>query len=186
MLNVSGYKMTTPPKHTISSADAMTLLNEGRPLTNLYVEGELKIETSDPWDKEITIENCVIENFSGSSTLFIKQIKLKNSNFKTCQFIFTYFVGGLTIDNCIFNDYLNFQAGGHNKTGNSVIITNNIFNDFVNFFDCWYENEVTISNNKFHKGTNLLGEPLNMPVTFDKEPIIKNNIGQLDLDNEGY
>jgi len=98
-LNVSGHQMTSPPKHTISSEDAMTLLNEGRPLTDLYVEGELKIETNDPWDKEIIIENCVIESFSGSSTLFIKQIKLKNCNFKTCQFIFTYFAGGLTIDN---------------------------------------------------------------------------------------
>jgi hypothetical protein len=81
---------------------------------------------------------------------------------------------------------LDFQAGGHNKTGNPIIITNNNFKDFVNFFDCWYENEVTISNNnKFHKGTNLLGKPHNIPVTFDKEPIIKDNIGQLDLNNEG-
>jgi hypothetical protein len=80
---------------------------------------------------------------------------------------------------------LDFQAGGHNKTGNPIIITNNNFKDFVNFFDCWYENEVTISNNKFHKGTNLLGKPHNIPVTFDKEPIIKDNIGQLELNNEG-
>jgi len=55
----------------------------------------------------------------------------------------------------------------------------------VNFFDCWYENEVTISNNKFHKGTNLLGKPNNIPVTFDKEAIIKDNMGQLDLNHEG-
>jgi hypothetical protein len=89
------------------------------------------------------------------------------------------------MDNCTFDDYLDFQAGGHNKSGNPVILTNNNFKDFVNFFDCWYENEVTISNNKFHKGTNLLGKPHNIPVTFDKEAIIKDNIGQLDLDNEG-
>jgi hypothetical protein len=30
-----------------------------------------------------------------------------------------------------------------------------------------------------------LGKPHNIPVTFDKEAIIKGNIGQLDLDNEG-
>lgn len=178
--------MITPPKRTISSEEAMTLLIEGRPLIDLSVEGELKIQTSDTWDKEIILENCVIENFSGSSIQFIKQIKLHNCTFKRCQFIFTYFVGGLLIDNCIFNDYLDFQAGGHNKTGNSVIITNNVFNDFVNFFDCWYENEVTISNNHFQKGTNLLGAPLNIPVAFDKEPIIKDNIGQLDINDEGY
>lgn len=101
------------------------------------------------------------------------------------SFVFTYFLGGLTIDNCIFYNYLDFQAGGHNKIGNPVIIINNDFKDFVNFFDCWYENEVTISNNKFHKGTNLLGQPFNIPVTFDKNPIVISNIGQLDLDTEG-
>lgn len=178
--------MITPPKHTISSDDAMKLLNEGQPLAGLHIAGELKIETSDTWDKEITIENCVIENFSGSSTLFVNQIKLTSCNFKRCQFIFSYFAGGLTIDNCIFDDYLDFQAGGHNMLGNSVVITNNVFNGFVNFFDCWYESEVIISNNKFHKGTNLLGAPLNISVTFDKEPIIIGNIGQLDLNSEGY
>lgn len=179
-------KMTTPLKRTISAEEAMTLLKEGQPLTDLYVEGELKIETDQNWDREVTIENCILENFSGCSTLFNKQIKLINCNLKTCQFIFTYFAGGLTIDNCIFNDYLDFQAGGHNKKGNSVVITNNVFNGFVNFFDCWYESEVTISNNIFNKGTNLLGAPINIKVKFDIEPIITGNRGQLNLDNEGY
>ena len=77
-----------------------------------------------------------------------------------------------------------FQAGGHNKNGNPVIILNNNFKGFVNFFDCWYENEVTICNNNFLKGTNILGKPNNISVTFYKKPIIKDNIGQLDLDNE--
>lgn len=134
--------------------------------------------------KVLYISLC-IEYFSGSVTQFDKPVRLINCNFKKCQFIFTYFLGGLTIYNCTFDNYLEFQAGGHNKTGNPVIITNNSFKGFVNFFDCWYENEVTISNNEFHKGTNLLGRPHNIPVTFDIEPIITNNIGQLDVNNEG-
>jgi hypothetical protein len=154
-------------------------------LIDIYVDGELKIETFDTWDKEVVFENCIVEYFSGSATQFDKPVRFINCHFKKCQFAFTYFLGGLTIDNCAFDNYLDFQAGGHNKTGNPVIITNNDFKDFVNFFDCWYENEVTISNNQFHKGTNLLSKLYNIPVTFDIEPIIKDNIGQLDLDSEG-
>lgn len=177
--------MTIQPNHNITTERATDLLKDGRPLTGVYVDGELKIETNETWDKEVVFENCIVEYFSGSVTQFDKPVRLINCHFKKCQFVFTYFLGGLTIDNCTFENYLDFQAGGHNKTGNPVILTNNDFKDFVNFFDCWYENEVTISNNKFHKGTNLLGKPHNIPVTFDKEAIIKDNIGQLDLDNEG-
>jgi hypothetical protein len=161
------------------------LLKDGRHLTNIYVDGELIIESNETWNKEVVFENCIIEYFSGSVTQFDRPVRLINCHFKKCQFVFTYFSGGLTIDNCTFDNYLDFQAGGHNKSGNPVIITNNEFKDFVNFADCWYENQVTISNNKFHKGTNILGRPLNIPVTFDIAPIIKDNIGQLDLDNEG-
>ena len=108
-----------------------------------------------------------------------------NCHFKKCQFVFTYFLGGLTIDNCTFDNYLDFQAGGHNKTRYPITITNNFFKDFLNFCDCWYEDEVTITNNCFQKGTNLLGKPHNIPVTFDKEPFITDNSGKLDLNNEG-
>ena len=135
--------MKTIPKHNISIERATDLLTEGQPLSDAYVGGELKIETSENWDKEVVIENCT------------------------------------------FDTYLDFQAGGHNKLGCQVKITNNDFKDFVNFFDCCYENEVTICNNRFDKGTNLFGKPNNIPVTFDVEPTIKDNAGRLDFDNEG-
>ena len=132
----------------------------------------------------VVFENCSVEHFSGSATEFLKPVSFINCHFKKCQFVFTYFLGGLTIDHCIFDNYLDFQAGGHNKTGNPVNITNNEFKEFVNFFDCWYEYEVTISYNNFQKGTNLLGKPYAIPVTFEKPAIIKENIGQIDLDIE--
>jgi hypothetical protein len=182
---VSGNNMTTQPTHNITTERATDLLKDGRPLIDVYVNGELKIEVEENWDKEVVLENCIVEKFSAIGQQFEKPIRLTNCHFKNCQFTFVYFFGGLIIDNCTFDNYLDFQAGGHNKTGNPVIITNNDFKNFVNFFDCWYENEVTISNNKFYNGTNLLGKPHNIPVTFDKEAIIKDNIGQLDLDNEG-
>lgn len=176
----------TIPIHNISTEKATDFLQDGRPLSNFYIVGELKIEIGKgTWDKEVVFENCIVEYFSGSVTEFEKPVRLVNCHFKKCQFTFAYFLGGLTIDSCIFDNYLDFQAGGHNKTSNPINITNNNFKDFVNFFDCWYENEVTFSNNKFHNGTNLLGKPHNIPVTFQVEPIIKDNIGKLDLNNEG-
>ncbi len=177
--------MMIQPRHNILAEKAIDLLKNELSLTNLYISGELKIETGTTWDKEIIFENCTIEHFSGNTTVFEKNVKLINCHFKKCQFVFTYFLGGLIIDNCIFDNYLDFQAGGHNKAGNEVAITNNNFDDFVNFFDCWYESNVIISNNVFRKGTNLLGKPYNIPVTFDIEPIVKNNIGLLGFDNEG-
>jgi hypothetical protein len=177
--------MTILPKHNISPERATDLLQEEQPLIDCYIDGEIKIETNETWDKEVVMENCVVEYFSGSATQFEKPVRLVNCHFLKCQFVFTYFSGGLIIDNCIFDGYLDFQAGGHNKTGKPVIIANNQFADFVNFFDCWYENEVIISNNTFQKGTNLLGRPFNIPVTFDIAPVIENNKGQLDLNTEG-
>jgi hypothetical protein len=177
--------MMIQPTHNMASERATDLLKDGHPLIDFFVDGELKIETNESWDKVVVFENCVIEYFSGSVTQFDKPVRLLNCHFKKCQFVFTYFLGGLTIYNCTFENYLDFQAGGHNKTGNPVIITNNDFKGFVNFFDCWYENEVTISNNRFHKGTNLLGKPHNIPVKFDIPAIIKDNFGQLDLNYEG-
>jgi hypothetical protein len=183
---VSGNDMTTAqPTYNISTEMVTDLLERSQPLRNIHVDGELIIEITDNWDKEIVFESCIIEYFSSSVTHFNKPVRLINCHFKKCQFVGTYFLGGLTIDNCTFDKYLDFQSGGHNKIGNPIIITNNNFKDFVNFFDCWYENEVTICNNNFQRGTNLLGKPFNIPVTFEIDPIIKDNLGQLDYNNEG-
>jgi len=176
--------MTTQQKQNITTQIATDLLNNGKPLKDFYISGELIIE-GNIWGKEVIFENCVIEYFSGSCTSFNKPVRMINCHLKKCQFLFTHFLGGLKIDNCTFDKYLNFQSGGHNKTGNPIIVTNNDFEDFVDFFDCWYESEVTICNNRFHKGTNLLGKPHNIPVKFEIEPITKDNFGRLDLKKEG-
>lgn len=178
--------MTIQPKHNISSAQAANLLRDGLPLVDCYISGEVNIETTETWDKEVVFENCISECFTGNSVHFGKPVRFINCHFEECQFVFTYFLGGLTIDNCKFDDYLDFQAGGHNIAGKPVIIINNQFSGFVNFFDCWYESEVIIKNNCFLQGTNLLGKPENIPVTFDVEPVIENNQGQLDIDTEGW
>jgi hypothetical protein len=92
--------MTGQPRHNITPERATDLLKDGQPLNDCYVDGQVKIETSETWDKEVVIENCIIEYFSGSVTQFLKPVRFMNSHFKKCQFVFTYFPGGLTIDNC--------------------------------------------------------------------------------------
>lgn len=182
---INGNTMTTQPTRIVSIQRATDLLKNGQPLANSCINGELKIEVNDNWNKEVIFDNCIIEYFSAINQQFNKLVKLTNCHFKNCDFTFAYFSDGLLIDNCTFDNYLDFQAGGHNKNGNSITITNNNFKDFVNFFDCWYESEVIISHNAFCKGTNLLGIIHNISVTFDVRPIIEENNGQLDLNNEG-
>jgi hypothetical protein len=173
------------PNHNISFDQANSLLAKAQPLSDAYVSGEIKIEAYDSWEKEVIMKNCTLEYFSGSATQFKKPVHLVNCRFKKCQFVFSYFLERLIIENCLFDDYLDFQAGGHNKNGKPIILANNQFAGFVNFFDCWYESEVIIKNNDFKKGANLLGKPFDIPVTFDVVPIIEDNKGQLNLDTEG-
>ena len=177
--------MRNHPKNRISSETALDLLRNGQPIVDAHVEGDLVIETIDNWEKEVVMENSIVEHFRGNMTRFDQHVKLVNCHFLQCEFMFTYFFGGFSIENCQFDQYLDFQAGGHNKIGNMVIINDNDFQDFVNFFDCWFEEEVIVSGNRFCKGTNLLGAPKGIPVTFEKIPMIKNNQGRLDFDNEG-
>ena len=173
------------PKHNVSIERATDLLESGQPLIDLYIDGNLIIETGEISKREVVFENCIINCFLANMIQFSKHVRLTACHFKNCQFAFTYFLDGLTINNCIFDNYLDFQAGGHNKIGSRISIINNNFKNFVNFYDCWYENEVMICNNDFFKGTNLLGELHNISVTFAKQPTIENNTGKLDLDNEG-
>ncbi|MGI4875508.1 MAG: hypothetical protein ACRYFX_30505 [Janthinobacterium lividum] len=177
--------MNPQPTHNLTAARAADLLQQGLPVSDSYIGGALKLEGVETWDKEVLLENCIVENFSGSASQFTKAVRLVNCHFKSCQFVFTYFLGGLEITGCSFDNCLDFQAGGHNKAGQPVRITYSRFTGFVNFFDCWYESAVTIAHNDFQQGTNLLGKPHNIPVTFDFKPTIRDNKGRLDFDNEG-
>ncbi|WP_264529893.1 hypothetical protein [Flavobacterium sp. N502540] len=112
---------------------------------------------------EIIIENCIIDNLSIHSC---------------------WFEEGLTFKSNHVMNYVNYQMGGHNKK--NINITGNIFHDFVNFFDCHFENQLLIEKNIFLLGSNLLGNKNEgFANTFESEIIIKENIGNLDLDGLG-
>jgi len=174
--------MERGPTHNITKEKAFDLLNAGQPIKDCYVEGNVQIVISGSWDKEVIIENCIVENFAGNVTQFAKRVNFINTHFKKCEFIFSYFIGGLIIENCTFDSYLDFQAGGHNQPTNEIVIKNSDFHDFVNFFDCWYQGPISISRNRFHKGTNIGSEK--QLITFEFPPTIKDNVGQTDIESE--
>jgi hypothetical protein len=176
--------MTPLPSHRISAEEAIALLRAGQPLQGCGIRGKLELPPGETWPQEIRLENCVVEHLGCLSVNFSKPVELLNCRFASCQFTFSYFLGGLTIDSCYFDDYLDFQAGGHNQGGAPVRIVNSRFAAFVNFFDCQYESAVIITDNHFLGGTNLLGKPHNIPVTFEVTPLLARNSGQLDVDGE--
>lgn len=159
-------------------------MRDGEPLMGFNVQGNVTITSGETWSDSLIIENCIIDSLSVVMVQFGKPVRFINCRFKKCEFSFAYFLGGLIIDRCVFDGYLDFEAGGHNQKRNLFMLKSNTFSQFVNFFDCQFNDEVIISENKFLKSTNLLGMPSNISVAFDITPTIENNYGRLDSDFE--
>ncbi len=176
--------MTCSPSHHVPAEKALALLQQGQTLRDYYVSGKLELTPGETWPQEVKLENCVIEDLICLSVNFSQAVELRNCRFNNCQFTFSYFLRGLLIDTCYFESYLDFQAGGHNQADALIRITNNQFSAFVNFFDCQYEGGVVITNNEFLSGTNLLGKPHHIPVTFCVAPLLARNTGLLDVNGE--
>jgi hypothetical protein len=171
----------------ISSKTAIDLIIQGKPLINYHISDKLELyNLKDKYDCELIIENCIFDNLISPSIEFKHPVRLIRSCFHKCSFNYAYFIEGLMIDNCVFDSYLDFEAGGHNQKNSTITIKNSTFKGFVNFFDCWYQSKVVITDNDFEKGTNLLGnKDKAYRVQFDVTPIIENNRGSIDLDDEG-
>jgi len=173
--------------HTISVETAIDSIQQGKPIRDSHIIGDVdicKIERS--LTAELVLSNCKIDNLVAPSFEFNYPVRLENCHFCKCSFNYAYFQRGLTIDNCIFDYYVDFEAGGHNQIGYCFQIRNSQFLEFVNFFDCWFMGEVVIENNDFRGGTNLLGNKLApYRVQFDSTTRIENNRGALDVDGEG-
>lgn len=173
-------------KRNISAERAKDLLIENKPLKDYYISGILDIADFENPEKRIQIKNCIVENLKSQCVQFLAKVELIDSEFKDCSFLFCYFLGGLEISNCIFNNYLDFQCGGHNKIDSNFKIFNSTFKDFVNFFDCIYNGPVEIVKNNFVKGSNLLGNiGKSYQTSFEIKPTIQGNKGSIDLDGEG-
>ena len=169
-------------REKITGDKATELIKNGIPLVDKEVEGKIDLVNIDNWDKDILIDNCIIDSFDGTVTQFEKPVVFRTSHFKDCKFLYSYFFDGIIIKDCTFDSYLDFQAGGHNKIGHPIIIENNTFLSFVSFWDCWYKGEVSICNNNFIKGTNI--DSKKQMITFDIPPTISNNAGETNIEAE--
>ncbi|RAK66722.1 hypothetical protein [Hymenobacter edaphi] len=164
---------------SITAEAALQKLRAGEALRGYRIAGPLDLAA-------LTMEHCWVEDMRGSGGYSFQQpVVLRQTHFARAAFVFAYFLQGLTMQGCTFDGYLDFQAGGHNKPGYPVRLLGNTFHGFVNFFDCWYEADVQLEGNNFRQGTNLLGAPHGIPVTFDVPPQISGNLGRLDHDDEG-
>jgi hypothetical protein len=174
--------MQLSPKRIISAEQATVLLRAGTPLENCCVIGVIEITGEDDWDKSILISHCFLEGLVSSVTHFPEIVVFSNTCFQKCEFVFSYFLRGLTIENCTFKSSLDLQGGGRNEAGYPIKIWNSTFLGFVNFFDCWYTGEVSISRNAFAKGTNIASQK--QLITFDFPPELFDNTGRLDIEAE--
>lgn len=169
----------------LPAAAALEWLQAGRPVRGYHIVGKLEFYSDIYIDHPVEIDNCWVEELTGTMMQYRQPVRLLNSRFVRCEFLFAYFLQGLTVAGCTFDYYLDFQAGGHNKPGFPVLLQRNVFHGFVNFFDCWYEAEVQVEGNDFRQGSNLLGAPQGYSAEFDVFPIIRNNTGDLTRNDEG-
>ena len=170
------------PQHNISSETALDILKNSDVLRNVYVSGKIELPSGEHWANGINIHNCVIEHFECVMVSFEKPISITNTEFKNCTFTFSYFLQGFKIEDSLFKNSLDFQAGFHNKPTFPFVLKGNAFNNFVNFFDCQFESDVEIIKNDFKAGTNILSQTL--MIQFDVPPLIEGNIGQLACETE--
>jgi hypothetical protein len=167
----------------ISGTEALRLLQAGKAVRGYRVVGLLNFPEDD-FACPVLLEQCWVENLKAVHTSFESPVRLADCHFVRCDFSFAYFLQGLTIENCAFEHYLDFQSGGHNQPGFLFHLLRNTFQGFVNFFDCWYRAAVRIEHNDFLGQTNLLSFSANY-TTFDVAPLIQHNIGNLYRTDEG-
>ncbi|AHJ99239.1 hypothetical protein Hsw_3644 [Hymenobacter swuensis DY53] len=161
----------------------MCLLQAGKAVRGYRVVGSLNFHEDDP-AHPVLLEQCWDENLKAVHLSFKSPVRLANCHFVRRDFSFAYFLQGLTIENCAFENYLNFQSGGHNQPGFLLHLLRNTFHGFVNFFDCWYRAAVQIEHNDFLGQTNLLSFSANY-MAFDVVPHIQHNTGELHRTDEG-
>jgi len=134
---------------------------------------------------KIAFKNCNITDLKSNFLMFKEKVLINNCIFKQSDFYASYFLGGLTIDSCTFENNISLMtSGGHNKSPTKVIIRNTLFKGFVDMSDAWFEGPVEISGCNFIKGSNLLGNnDTPVQVKFDYKPSLLNNSGKLDIND---
>lgn len=135
-------------------------------------------------NEPLIISNSIIKTLDFDTAEFKNKIIIENCIIHDFMILSCWFYKGLTFRNNQVLNYIDYQMGGHNEE--PISIEGNIFYGFFNFFDCQFGASVTIENNIFINGSNLLGNKNEgFKNTFDSDLVEKNNVGKINLDGIG-
>ncbi len=170
----------------LKSEDALRLISQGVAIENCIVQERIDITNLGlELMNDVIIKGCSIAEFYSPSVVFKGKLIFSSTKFNRCVFNYSYFTKGIRIERSRFEEYLDFESGGHNKFGDIELIDNQ-FQGFVNFFDCWFHGNVIVKNNSFTSGTNLQGNKgRQFEVRFDQLLSVENNLGRMDINGEG-
>lgn len=141
---------------------------------------------------KIAVVNLFIDEEVNSELLFNKvncnECNLLFTNFKKTIVFNDSFVDKLVFTSCVFESNVIFFS---NQIGTLFFdccrfhsefhLFGNTFSQEVNFYDCYFGNQIFISDNKFLKGTNLFGNTLEpFANVFKSKSVLGLNIGNLD------
>lgn len=124
-------------------------------------------------NEELIIQNSFIDLLDFSNVEFKYNVKICQCIIGELKLNATWFIEGFELVNCIIQNQIQFEMGGHNK--HPITIENNIFMNLFVFFDCWFMSDIYVNHNVFLKGCTLK----NSYNTFDSVLDCFGNIGDM-------
>ena len=126
------------------------------------------------------LEHCVIGVLDLSTIEFHGKVTIRNCIIDKLNLHCTWFATGLVFMGNIVMADIDYQMGGHNNE--EMVISNNLFHGFFSFFDCIFEKQLTVKENIFLKGTDLLTrENKGFDNCFFGGLVLSGNIGKLNI-----
>ena len=172
---------------TCSAAAVLARIRAGDTIRDAEVSESLGLRAIAEGDyvrREVRFANCRLTALDIACLHFECLVAFEGCSFGELAGFAAYFLGGLTVQRCVFESRVDLSCGGHNQNGTSVLFTECRFGDFVDFSDCWFQGPVLITRCAFDAGSNLLGNHGRpYAVKFDVPPTIDANSGNLGIDD---
>ena len=174
-------------KSLMSDSEVFMSIVGNKPIEHAIIKDKIYLSRITDEENGITqkviFKNCEIEFLDCQTISFNERVEFHNCKINRIDFNWSYFVGGLIIDECDIDNEVVFDFGGHNQKDKPIIIECSKFRNFVSFVNCLYYGPVIIRENTFMCGSNLLGNRQDIFASFFDagDPLVENNIGQLTL-----
>ena len=128
----------------------------------------------------LKLEHCLIHELDLTAVTFADKVTICNCIIDKLVLHCTWFTAGLEFTGNVVISDIDYQMGGHNNE--EILISNNIFHGFIDFFDCHFENKLSVENNIFMRGTDLLlRENKGFDNYFHGGVVLTDNIGELNV-----